>query len=116
MLTAQRCNFGLNALLGRPRAQHLHQLIPELRKLPSPINRLRNAKRLNGAALKLIASVPREKVHMQVRQSIAMNLVVELDGARYGRQDGRDTMRVLKESCRLSCREIVQLNRMGARN
>ena len=101
-------------LLGRTYAHCLHQPGLEPCKLPVTVDRLSDAKRLDCTALKWIASVPWKEVHVQVRQSVAMNLVVELDCASYDRQRRRDAMRVLNEGHRLSNGQVMQINSMYA--
>ena len=71
------------------------------------IDWLSDTKWLNRTPLKWVTSVPWKEVHMQVGQSVAMNLVVELDGTCYSRQSRRDAMCVLNECRRLSNGKVV---------
>jgi hypothetical protein len=80
------------------------------------IDWLSRAKWLDGTALEWVTSVPRKKVHVQVRQRVAMYLIVELDGTRYSTQGRRNAMCVLHERYRLSNGKVVQVNRVHARD
>ncbi len=100
------------AKLGRACAKGLQDSASYLGKLSGCVNGLSDASGFNGATFKRIARVPWEKMHVQMRQRVAVNLIIQLHGLGSNRQRRRHFARVAHKRFSLSTAQIVQLNRV----
>jgi hypothetical protein len=82
-------------------------------KLARPIYGTIHNARIDRAALKGISNIAGEDVHMEVRDRVAVDLIVQLDGTSGGRNGRRDPTKIPHEGSAFGLRELVDLHGMA---